>query len=215
MMKIKHLLLTAILICISCTDKKETVQKDVVPHDNETTIKTAKKLPENLERWLKFYKAENPDFSADSFTLLDSADLRYSPSAVKANFEEDFNPIYEPFLVYSPDKSKYIDFDSYHWFTDENGNPGFEADQQVSLVHLPSKTVRQLSYFGPSFTIEDAYWEGDSAAVLLGNTYEKVPFYIRYNFNRNMTYTYRSADTLKVTRSYTEDRLKKKGIGGK
>ncbi len=214
-MKFKYLLLPGILICISCTDKKETVPKTAVPRDNETTIKTAKKLPENLERWLNFYKSENPDFSEDSFSLVDSADLKYSPSQVKANFEESFDRRYEPFLVYSPDKSKYIDFDSYHWFTDDNGNPGFEADQQVSLVHLPSKTVRQISYFGPSFTIEDAYWEGDSAAVLMGNTYEKVPFYIRYNFNRNMTYTYRSTDTLKVARSYTEERLRKKGIGGK
>ncbi len=214
-MKSSHLFLLGFFVSVSCGDKKEVQQKHDLPVAAEPSSETKEKLPINLETWLQFYRVENPGFSMNSFILSDSASIIYGPSSVKGNFEEDFNRIYEPFLVYSHDRSKYIDFDSYHWIADENGNPGFEADQQVTLAHLPSKTVRQISFFGPSFTIEEAYWESDSSAVLLGNTYEKVPFYIRYNFNRNMKYTYRSTDTLKVNKSYTEERLKMKGVGGK
>src|SRR5690606_11565101 len=214
-MKISYLFLFALLVSTGCGEKKDVQRKPEVTVASEPSAETKEKLPINLKTWLQFYQVENPGFSMNSFILSDSASINYGASSVKGNFEEDFNRIYEPFLVYSHDRSKYIDFDSYHWIADENGNPGFEADQQVTLVHLPSKTVRQISFFGPSFTIEEAYWEGDSSAVLLGNTYEKVPFYIRYNFNRNMKYTYRSTDTLRVNKSYTEERLKMNGVGGK
>ena len=214
-MKSNYILISVVLFFAACGEKKDHIDPALKTSDPATSSNNTVRVNENLEKWLRFYRAGNPDFSFDRFALTDSATINYNASNVPANFEMNFNKVYEPFLVYSPDRKKYIDFNSYHWIPDENGNPGFEADQQVTLVHLPSKNVRQLAFFGPSFTIEEAFWEGDSIAVLLGNTYEKVPFYIRNNLNRNMKYTYRYPDTLTFEKSYIEERLKLKGIGGK
>lgn len=94
----------------------------------------------------------------------------------------------------------------------EDGTAGFEADQQVALVNVNSNEAKQIAFFGPSYWIEDAYWKGDSAVVLLGNSYDKVPFVMKYNFDKNTVQNYQYTDTLKFEKNYSNIRLDKKGI---
>ncbi len=117
-----------------------------------------------------------------------------------------------PLFFFNESKSKYVDFDSYQWFTGPDGYAGFEADQQVVLVDMKKKEARQIAFFGPSYWIEDAYWKGDSAVVLLGNSYEKVPFILKYNFEKNEVQNFQYPDTLKIETPYFTMRLRSKGI---
>ncbi|AZI31674.1 hypothetical protein [Kaistella carnis] len=105
-----------------------------------------------------------------------------------------------------------MDFDSYQWELLPDGSAAFEADQALILVDLKNRKAQQIAFFGPSFWIEDAYWKGDSVAVVLGNTYEKVPFIMEYNFNKKIINNYKYPDTLKIGEFYSKYRLKRKGI---
>ncbi len=208
-MRYISLLAVGILLC-SCNKKNDQVS--TTDHVSVTIDTATNSEPEALQRWIEFYKTTAPDFSIDKFSPAESSEINFSKGYVPGNFDSGFNPIYEPFLIYNESKTKYLDFDSYHWQLDGKGVPGFEADQQVNLVHIPEEKVEQIGYFGPSFRIEEGYWKGDSIAVLLGNTYEKVPFYIKYDFRKNTKQHFQYPDTLQAERSYFYHRLAEKGL---
>ena len=126
--------------------------------------------------------------------------------------KKGFNEIYKPFLVFNQSKTQYLDFDSYNWFVDAHGNASFDADQQVVVVDLKNNTAKQIAFLGPSFWIEEAYWKGDSVAVLLGNSYDKVPFINVYNFKKNRMKYYEYPDTLRFKTTYSTIRLRNRGI---
>jgi len=209
----KGLILISLLLIFSCNQKekhsaipikkeqKPSIDKERQPHD----------LLYN-QPWFNFYRQENPDFNPELFQLKQTAPISYQESSVTVMNEKGFNEVYKPFLIFNESKSKYIDFDSYQWFLEPNDTAGFEADQQVVLVDYKNKTARQIAFFGPAFWIEDAFWKGDSVAVLLGNTYEQVPFMMKYNFDKNEVQNFQYSDTLKVETSYSKIRLRSKGI---
>lgn len=115
-------------------------------------------------------------------------------------------------MVFNATKTKYIDFDSYYWHLDKYNEVSFEADQQVNLIDMERKTKQQIGFFGPSFTIENAFWKGDSIVVLLGNTYEKVPFKVKYNLQSGKQTFYQSKDTLQFEKPYFKERLRQQGL---
>lgn len=208
-MKYFTLLALGILLS-SCNKKNEQVSSTAIVPTKTDTLKNTES--ETLQRWISFYKTTNPDFSVDKFSLSGTSEIAFTKGYVPGNFETQFNQIYEPFLVYNESKTQYLDFDSYHWQLDGRGTPIFEADQQVNLVNIPEKKVQQIGFFGPSFRIEEGYWEGDSVAVVLGNTYEKVPFFIKYNLIKNTKENYQYPDTLRFEKSYFYHRLMEKGF---
>lgn len=210
----KKIIWISVLAIMAC-DKKLPAESS---HEKKVTDSVSglqrQPLPENLVRWMDFYRAENPDFNFSGFTLKDSLQMMVRAGNVPAVYEEDFEEVYKKFLIYSADSLKYVDFHSYHWSLDENQNPSFEADQQVNLVDMEKKEISQIAFFGPSFTIEEGYWEDNSTIVLLGNTYEKVPFYMKFDLEEKIQKIYQYPDTLAVSGNYTEMRLKQHGIGG-
>ena len=210
-MKVYLFLLLFLLFSCEQKVKDETVQKVNKP-SVETSTSVAEKNRLESQPWFQYYQAQNPELKIDFFSLEETSPISYEKTNVKILNQKGFNEIYKPFLIFNESKDKYLDLDSYHWFLGADGSASFEADQQVVLVDLKNKNAKQIAFFGPSFWIEDAYWKGDSIAVLLGNTYEKVPFFMEYNFENNTKKYYKYSDTLKFETSYSKVRLKNKGI---
>lgn len=209
----KGFIITLLLLFFACDKKVKTISAS-----NSKTSKVENpaesKVYEILynHTWFQYYQKENPAFKFENFQLKEAYPIVYQKSSVTIMNEKDFNEIYTPFFIFNESKRKYVDFDSYQWFPASDGYAEFEADQQVVLVDMKKKEARQIAFFGPSYWIEDAYWKGDSAVVLLGNSYEKVPFILKYNFEKNIVQNFQYPDTLKIETTYSKMRLRSKGI---
>lgn len=202
-----------LIIVISC--EKKTKSESLLKDKNETSIQSKPNVSQDLftsTSWFLHYQKDNPDFNREKFSLEETAPIQFHETSVVILNEKGFKKVYKPFLIFNESKSKYIDLDSYHWFPNSDDNASFEADQQIILVDYLKKEAQQIAYFGPSYNIEHAYWKGDSIAVLLGNSYEKVPFIFEYNFPSNTFKYFKYSDTLQFTVPYSEVRLKGEGI---
>lgn len=210
----KSLLIPLLFVIISCSDKKEKDSPISEPVAPETSGKPETVEPPDsaLISWMNHYRKENPGFDDKNFVLISTSAISYNPSNVVVVNAKGFNKIYKPFLVFNENKTKYLDYDSYHWFVSKDGSASFEADQQVALVDMKEKSAVQIAFFGPSYRIEEAFWQADSTAVLLGNSQEKVPFMMKFNFPRNTVQHFQSRDTLKFEVPYSQIRLGKFGI---
>lgn len=210
-MKVYYLFLFTLLF--SCDEKnKPLYSEETDAKKTETSAKIPEKDTTNLHPWFQYYRKENPNFKREIFKPQESTPITYRESFAPILHQKGFNPIYKPFLVFNQDRDQYLDFDSYQWELLPDGSAAFEADQALILVDLKNKKAQQIAFFGPSFWIEDAYWKGDSVAVILGNTYEKVPFIMEYNFNKKIVNNYKFPDSLKIGEFYSKYRLRRKGI---
>ncbi|MBW8361493.1 MAG: hypothetical protein K0M56_04825 [Kaistella sp.] len=199
----------------SCSDKKEKENSAVTVSEKEKVTATAKPaaVPAIPSDWLQFYTERDAEFKPDGFRFLDERNFDLKMEGhVPGKFNQDFNPIYAPFLVFNPSKTLYLDFDSYQWSLAPDGNAGFEADQELNLVDLKNKSVSRIAFYGPSFWIEDAYWKNDSVFVTLENSYDKVLFMNEYDLKTMKKKSYQYPDTLKFSSDYAKLRLRKNGI---
>ncbi len=187
-------------------DSKPNLAKTGTPHRFFT------KNEIQIQPWFTYYKSKDSTFKFENFKLEESTPISYQKSTIFMLNEKGFNETYKSFLVFNKSKDKYVDFDSYHWFLEKDGSASFEADQQIVLVDRKKKKARQIAFFGPSYWIEEAFWKEDSVVVLLGNSYEKVPFIMEFNLEKNWKKYYKYSDTLKFETSYSKERLRSKGI---
>lgn len=202
-----------LLIICSCQKfSKISQEKQSLKNTREISEKLSQKDCDQLQTWLQYYKKENPDFKCADFTLENESQIPDLKAEIVTINDKDFETIYQPFLIFNKSRTKYLDFDSNQWFVGEDGTAGFEVDQQVFLVDVKSKESTQIAFFGSSQWVEDGFWENDSVAVLVGNTYEKIPFVIRYHFKQNKKKYFKYSDTLKTPSSYSRDRLMRHGI---
>lgn len=209
----KGLLFLMLLSILSCEQKvKDSSAQKVNPQKVGKSDQSQAADKTDTHPWFQYYQRANPEFNPKLFELIQTSPISYQESSVIIMNAKGFNEIYKPFLVFNESKSKYLDFDSYQWFPEPDGSAGFEADQQVVLVDYKNKEAKQIAFFGPSFWIEDAYWKGDSVAVLLGNTYEKVPFMMKYNFEKNQVQNFQYPNPLKIDTPYSKMRLRSRGI---
>ena len=209
----KGFLLLILIILFSCEQKEKM---DPVSNKQFQKVENTNDFEGNdmayKHPWFDYYQRENPEFSPELFQLKQTSPISYQESSIFILNQQGFNEVYKPFLVFNESKGKYLDFDSYQWFVERDGSAGFEADQQVVLVDLKKKEANQIAFFGPSYWIEDAYWKGDSVAVLLGNSYDKIPFIMKFNFEKNKVQNFQYPDTLKIKTAYSKFRLRSKGI---
>lgn len=210
-MKKYTFLLLILFSCEKTADKKNEAVHDQKPAAVEEIPAIIPKKSA-MEQWHQFYKKQDHSFQVEKFAAEPKSTINYQSDESAILGERDFNRIYQPFLIFSPDKSQYLDFDSYHWVLID-GNASFEADQKVVVVDMKKKISQQIAFFGPSFRIEEAYWKNNHQAVLFGNTYEKVPFYIEYDFKENTQQFFHYPDTLNTEKVYSDFRLESKGIG--
>jgi len=224
-MKIKLIagLLIFSFFTFSCSDKKdESVADETIGNSDSIRYaepETEKSALANLnsnttfQNWLKYYQSADKSFSMGNFNLEESKKLEMQPGNVAGIFDSTFDKTYEPFLIYNPSKTFYLDIDSYNWTKDKEGNALFEADQEINLVNLKEKTVNRVAFFGPSYWVDDAFWVSDSIFILLQNNDENIPEITTYNLKDNSVFLYRNDEPIQKTdSSYTQSRLEKKGV---
>lgn len=202
-----------LFLLFSCEKKSTILPTKTAEKHQEKTIENIS--PEDFlisQPWFQYYKKENPDFKPKLFQLQETAPISYNETSTIILNKKGFNEVYKPFLIFNKGGTHYLDIDSYQWFLNPDGSAGFEADQQIVLVDLKKKEAQQIGFFGPSFWIEDAYWKGDSVAVLVGNSSNKIPFILKFNFAKNTKKYYKYSDTLRFETAYSKIRLRKKGI---
>lgn len=192
---------------IACTQKK-AIEKDtqlITPTENmwvDTTNSTFKK-------WKNYYQSEvDSTFNVNKFEFSSEDSLHIIPSNILATFDSAYNNVYSPFLIYNSSKTKYIDLDSYQWSLHPVTNEiVWEADQEINLVDLIDKNVSRIGFLGPSFTVEDAFWQNDSIVILLQNSYDRVPSIQKINFKSAKKFNYIYTDTLVKSSQYQKLRI--------
>lgn len=222
--KTSCLFFVATIFLLSCSEKKDEPIQDLslpetdsVEYAEEPTTQTStiSDLESNstFQNWFKFYKSSDTGISLNNFNLSEIQKLEILPGNVAGKFNSEFDKTYEPFLIYNPSKTMYLDIDSYNWSLDPNGYAQFEADQEVNLVSLTHKTVNRVAFFGPSYWVDDAFWVSDSIFVLLENSDENQPGIMTYNLKDNSIYVFRHSDEITSgDKKYIQSRLEKNGV---
>ena len=121
MKKLLLIILSSYLL-FSCTDRKKQIEVE-----NQSTFKEDVEVSSfqnpTLHNWEKYYQTEIDSlFSLEYFVFESKSDISKMKGTVYGIFDEQFNSIYTDFLIYSPDKKKYIDIDSYQWSVDKLTN---------------------------------------------------------------------------------------------
>ncbi len=224
----KVVLLLSVCFFISCNEKKK--QEEV-----KTEIKTDTVSAQNIDKksivdflisnksnsnpvllgWVKYYKEFlSKNFAIKNFIFDEEFKINRQKGNVYANFQKEFDKIYKPFLIYSPQKTQYIDIDSYSWQLDdlEMKNVSFNPDQEVNLVDLKAKKIERIMFFGPSQWMEDAFWIDENSLILLGNDTDFNPKIMIANFVTNIIQVYKYRINLKESSEYSDERLRLKGL---
>lgn len=170
---------------------------------NENSNKT-------LKNWIDFYKSLDSTFSIDGFSLEESNTLTFIEGHVLGNYDKDFDTIYSNFIVFSPDKKKYIDFDSYQWTIDEKNEVQFTVDQEINLIDIENKTIQRIAFFGSSRWVENTFWENDSIVYLLENSDENLVRISKIDIISKEISTYKYQYKLNSKSEYSEIRIKSK-----
>lgn len=198
-----------LLLAVSCNKKTEVIvnQDDFQTESVETNVHTL--TNDKWNNWLSYYKTTiDSTLNFNNFTLQAIDTIMPMKGSVYGIFDSDFDKIYQPFLIFNSKKDKYIDLDSYHWRIDKSSNDLiYEADQEVNLVDIPNKTVTRIAFLGPSYLVEDAFWQNDSVVVLLQNSYDNVPSINMININTYQQKSYMYNDTLKTKSNYHKHRI--------
>lgn len=161
-----------------------------------------------FNKWFEYYGKNEPSFSITNFNITKTDSLRIINGNVLGIFDKEFDKIYNKFLIYNSDKSQYLDFDSYSWTIDENGEPSFSPDQEINLVDIKNKTVNRIGFRAPSQWVEDAFWKNDSTIILLENSYEKQPLITEMNLKNRIVRSFKHNDTIDFETNYTNERFK-------
>ena len=163
-----------------------------------------------LLRWINYYKYFDSNFSLNKFEKMDNHPIQYIDGNVLGVFDEKFDDIYMNFLIYSPNKEMYIDFDSYAWFVYEDDDKSeifFDIDQEINLVNISKKTVTRIAFRGGSDWVEDAYWINDNTVVLLENSSENKPTVSIFNLEDSEVTIFIYQNTIIQATSYSMQRM--------
>lgn len=123
-----------------------------------------------LKRWEDFYAKKQAAFQLSSFRFSGcSDDAVYSGQDDTVPQEELM--LYKHLFVFSPDREKFIDLDTYNFFLSKDksgrllGETG-DPETEVALVDTVHRQRFRLSFTGPGTIAEDAAWIGNNKIVL-------------------------------------------------
>jgi len=216
MMKI--LMTISLLLCLlSCQNKKsegngEEADSTTTTNFEENDHLSLQQVPESIKEWLDFYGSIDTTFTINNF--LSSGVSIHIDSLPRSIGQTDEN-IYKPFLAYSPDSTRYIDFLSYNQFIekDTKGNLTVatgDPDQETKLVDKKSKSSKQLMYYGPSQAVESAAWLSNDAFLLgimsLDSTKQWVPEIYLFNLKDSTFTNFRLKKTLSADSLVLKDK---------
>lgn len=216
-MKNRVYIYVILILFVSCNDsnKKETQITEIEQTEFNVNIQSFD-LEKNsnliLSEWVDYYQKLEPKFSLENFEFKSKDTLNIIQGSVFGNYDTNFDSIYSDFLIYRNDNEKYVDFDSYNWSLDENNQIMFSPDQEINVIDIKNKTVNRIAFRGPSYWVENAFWQNDSTIVLLENNYEKQPYISKIDINKKSVTTFIYRDTLNFNSEYTKLRFEKLGL---
>lgn len=193
--------------------KTDSTKVDSTKVDAQSKPKFNSDNHPTFAKWVDYYLTLEANVSADKFLLENSQQRSFDKGTILATYDKNFESQYKPFLIYSPNKQMYIDFNSSYWGitpNDEGKNEiGFEADQDISLINLKQKTVKKISFKGSSEQVEEVYWKNDSIVVLLESNWDKNPSITEININSGNRSAYKYVGTLpKDNSAYLQLKIK-------
>jgi hypothetical protein len=181
----------------------------VIADTNECTLTLDSN--EILQTWINYYKSFYKDFSLKNFIFERGSTINEMQGTICAIFDKCFDPRLAEFLIFSPNKKKYVDLDTYGMSLTKDNEADFEIDQAVNVVDIDKRTNTRIFFLGSVGRVEDAFWESDSRIVLLLNIdYLPIIGIIDLNTKHIKYYEYRSV--LDFNSDYYYERLKKKGV---
>lgn len=215
---------------ISCQDESSEasvepttvkVSEDSVEMEQVDTVLTAETLAFFNQSGLTSYAQSNVEgFDWSKFRLVN---VYKEDSMVIAPFTPDqsFLKNYGPFLKYSPDKTKFIDLDSYNIDISSTGNGQFIGhekgpDNEVSLIDLNNNEKKRLIFLGPGGSVEDGSWIDNETLVLVGvhdnaAADSKTAVVWKYHLPTNTFFMYEMPDPIsaeKLMGEWRKERLK-------
>lgn len=212
-MKLRNLILLIIFLgIIGCDFKKDEKIEDTTLENSESNKDAKEKVasPQNFEslnQWQAYYKSKYKDFDMHNFKKQESFKLVSHASEVTPVWSPEFKPIYQKFIKYNQDSTKYVDFMSYKLQFDNNNEVLLSPDQEIVLVDIPNRKVESILFYGPSYWIEDAYFKNDSTLVLLENSTDQVPAYQEININTLQSDYYTYHKSLDFSSNYLKEKL--------
>ena len=212
-MKKVTFILSVLVILISCSVKKDKKIKDLNT-DNVDFKQWDLNLEtnENLKDWFDYYKSLDSTFNLSEFKFMKTDTLNFIKGNVLGVFDKNFDKIYTDFLVFSENKNKYIDFDSYYWTLDDEKKLLFDIDQEINLVDIKKQTVTRIGFRSSTSWVENAFWENDSTIILLENNTENCPRITKVGLKNSQSETFKYKDGMSFKTKYKDFRLKKKGL---
>lgn len=210
MYKVIYAALFFTMLLQSCDTKKEESPEEIVLPTEEIQVEERPRreyTTEVRDNWVNYYKKNAPEFKRDNFKSEESFKIIRAKTNIVPVWSKNFNPVYKDFLVYNADSTMYVDFDSYKWGFDDNGELMINPDQEIVLVNIPEQKTERILFYGPSFWVEDAYFKNDSIVVLLENSTDRIPAYQEINLNSNESHYYLYGETLNFDSDYYRDRI--------
>lgn len=208
--RILLLSVTLLMISYGCNENLKSSNNTVieirVPKKNFKAAKTLNFSDSIFNRWFNYYKINYPDFSLSNFELQNSKALNIIPGTVYGKFDEEYDSMYNQFLIYNSDSTRYIDIDSYNWSKDEKGQRLNSPDQEINLIDLGSKSVKRIDFVGSNEWVEDAFWENDSTIVLLKNNYDRSPIISKVFVIDSLVVNYQSEVLMDFDSEYSSRR---------
>ena len=198
--------LLAVAACVASCGDSHPVPEKVAP----VPLGAVPTLPADKgDEWMAYYQSQVPSFSLKGFHLKDTSSLTVIPGNVHGSFDPEFDPIYANFLLFSPDKKRYLDIDSYQWSLGKDQEIASAPDQEINLVDLKAQTVERIAFRGPSQWVEDACWKSNSVVCLLENSSEGTPTITEIDLAAGTIRTYVYNDPLPFKSKYSSLRIKR------
>jgi hypothetical protein len=179
----------------------------------DTTLLTVRPLIEKgLSQWVTSFK----NFQFDSFHQVGISEFQEYEYKEVSDLSE-FYTLYKPSLSFSPDSNQFIDLFSNGLSLEKKGKKIIaigDVDRAVTLCNLRTKNWMTIISFGPSASMEEAFWvssakfilagimqndEGKQQPVLLlGNTDEKSFRWFEANFIREESAKFKASGFSKL-----------------
>lgn len=192
----------ALLALAACTSPEKEPVETEAPKTFRAAGSTAR-----FSDWTGYYTSYDPSFGKGAFVLQQELPLETMPGNVEGNFSPDFDTFYSDLLIFSPDRSRYIDIDSYQWSLGEDGEIASSPDQEIDLVDVNKKTVTRIAFRGPSQWVENVFWKNDHTVCLLENSDERILSVTEIDLKKRTVRSYVYSDTLKRKSGYTRKRV--------
>ena len=174
----------------------------------ETPKDYSKTFDEELSVWKLSFK----NFNLNNFQLIDEVDVMKDGFIVKGNFDK-LEPIYREIGYFSPNKTKFVDVNSYLSLSKSGGvyiaNP--DVDQNVELYVLDNNQKIRIFSCGSSIGIDDVCWVTENQLILAGTIYGEVksPLVLILNLKNGKLYRFENSDANCVlSKKYQSAKLK-------